>query len=125
MPRCPTCEERWPSLGVGGWQRVTLPFGALALHPGRGSRVGLLEEPNVSGLEWSVPASAGSPSVLQSWETAEVMCSAELVQLVSSSQTRIHADSVPQVLWVWTCFRLTTVEFPKESFLCLPERQNG
>lgn len=27
MPRCPTCEERWPSLGAEGWQPVTLPFG--------------------------------------------------------------------------------------------------
>ena len=46
--------------------------------------------------------------IAQSWETAEVMCWVELVQLVSSSQTPnsdSHLDSFLHMLSVWACFK--------------------
>ena len=46
--------------------------------------------------------------ITQSWETAQVMCWVELVQLVSSSQTPnsdSHLDSSLRMLSVWACFK--------------------
>lgn len=46
--------------------------------------------------------------IAQSWETTEVMCSAELVQLVSSPQTPnsdFHPYSFLHMLLVWACFK--------------------
>lgn len=90
------------AFGVGGG-------GAFALQAGCGTS---RAAPGGTESQWFGVVSSGIGMFLfciaQSWQTTEVMCSAELVQLVSSSQTPnsdFHPDSFLHMHLVWACFK--------------------